>query len=186
MAQQIRLWRAAKVLLTYGKHWYIFTVFKWMESGCGCVIISSWPCGREQWEVCGWEWWLQCVWSVWSGAPPSLAGPAGGCTPPGDGQTLGLQRQRWCCWRHLVNECHSESLITHVALPLSSKAFLWASQSSSLVTVMLARGNFPWRGKSSHQNQHITEKLLLKWHCVFLEKIFKVRNVIVGYWRNNT
>lgn len=40
---------------------------------------------------------------------------------------------------------------SRVALPLSSKAFLWASQSSSLVTVILDRGNFPWREKTSHE-----------------------------------
>lgn len=58
-----------------------------------------------------------------------------------------------------VSELHSESCLSYVTLPLSSNAFLWASQSSSLVTVMLASGNFPCRGESSHQNQEVIEKL---------------------------
>lgn len=74
--------------------------FQWKErkrSACGCAITEFGPCGREQWGACGWALLLRCVWFVWSGAPPSPAGPAGWCRPPGDGQTLCLQQQEYCC-----------------------------------------------------------------------------------------
>lgn len=70
---------------------------------------------------------------------------------PAERETTALEELRG------INSTQDSSLSY---LPLSSKACLWASQSSSLVTVMLARGNFPCREESSHENQEVIEKLL--------------------------
>lgn len=136
--------------LNIGRKWY----------GGGCWMTGYQPCGREQWAVCGWALWLPCVWSACSGVPPSPAGPASGCRSPADGQTLCLreQRQRW--WKR-----HLFTLYLHVILPFSSKAFLCASQSSSLDTVMPARGNFPCRldpdREIQFKPQHVYRELYL-------------------------
>lgn len=61
-----------------------------------------------------------------------------------------LQTVKHCAWRSRDSRdqsvtCSQTALYHHVLLPFSSKAFLCASQSSSLDTVMPARGNFPCR-----------------------------------------
>lgn len=122
-----------------------------------CVMISSWPCGRGQRAVCGWGPWRRCVWSVSSGAPPSPAGPAGLHTPPGDGQTWCLHAKGERSLKHFLH-VHDVFAASCVVLPFSSKAFLWASQSSSLVTIMPVKGSFPCKEKQMGETK---EKLAL-------------------------
>lgn len=122
-----------KTVSMWVHHDYFLTVWQgtvsglWLGAVAAVCLICLVRCSTQSWRSC---WWVHATWRRSNIVPA---------------ETHAMALKAWC-----VNEFHPEYYIFHVTLPLSSKAFLWASQSSSFATVMLARGNFPCRGGNYH------------------------------------